>query len=446
VASHLTEFFLWMSIGGVVGGILVGIVAPFVFNGVYEYPIALFFGLLLRPDPGGDDRVSAAIARITGLERAAARSAFLRQAQRWALDLALPFILWNVLAKGWLNTWFHTVLHWLVARYPGAEDLPIARVEYWGLTLIVVLLVVALSTRPLRCALVYLAVLMALSAFVLVSPEQRRFRARSFFGVYTVTELQMPFGRMHYLAHGTTTHGGQNLDRPLDPITYYPREGPAGQFFEILDSSPTPPRRFGTIGLGVGGLSCYVNQGQRMTYFEIDPLDERIARDPRFFTYLKDAGDRIDVVIGDGRLSLAKEPDGEFDALIVDAFSGDAIPAHLLTREAFELYFRKLREDGLLLVHISNAFLDLFPVVANLAADAGLAARFSSLAGPIVTPGGELSDWVVLARRSQTLARFESIQPSWQVLEPAPEVDLWTDDYTNVVQALRWQELGGMTQ
>jgi spermidine synthase len=149
-------------------------------------------------------------------------------------------------------------------------------------------------------------------------------------------------------------------------------------------------------------------------------------------------------VIGDGRLSLAKEPDGEFDALIVDAFSGDAIPAHLLTREAFAMYFRKLREHGLLLVHISNAFLDLSPVVANLAADAGLSARYSALAEPTVTQGAELSSWVVLARRSGTLARFETIQPPWPVLEPSPDVDLWTDDFTNVLQVLRWKELGSI--
>jgi hypothetical protein len=337
-------------------------------------------------------------------------------------------------------------LQWLVARYPRWQELPVAKVEFWAFTLVVTALVVVLSTRPLRSALVFLVVLLTLSPFVLRSPPERIFRARSFFGVYTVTEVQREFGRLHYLVHGTTKHGGQNMDRPLGPITYYAREGPAGQFFEILNSSPTPLTRLGTIGLGVGGLSCYVRPAQRMTYYEIDPLDERVAREPSYFTYLRDAGDRVDVVIGDGRLSLAKEPDGEFDALIVDAFSGDAIPAHLMTREAFALYFRKLRENGLLLVHISNAFLDLFPVVANLAADAGLSARYSALADLNVTQAAELSSWVVLARKSGTLARFGSIQPPWPVLEPAPDFDLWTDDYTNVLQVLRWQELGSMTQ
>jgi hypothetical protein len=458
VASHLTEFYLWMSVGGVVGGILAGIVAPLVFDGVYEYPIALFFGLLLRPAAPGDARLSAAIARITGVERAAARSqlvALLWKLQRWALDLALPLLLWWVLVprvhsdsedvRSWLRGFLDDGLQWLVSRYPGWESLPIAYAKFWVTVLVVTLLVVGLSARPLRCACAFLAVLLALSPLVLHTPEQRLFRERSFFGVYTVNEFQMPHGLVHYLVHGTTTHGGQNFDRPLAPLTYYTREGPAGQFFEILNSSPTPLKRIGAIGLGVGSLAAYVNHGQRMTFFEIDPLDERIAREPRYFTYLRDAGDRVDVVIGDGRLTLAKEPDGEFDALVVDAFSGDAIPAHMLTREAFALYFEKLSEHGLLLVHISNVYLDLFPVVANLVADAGLSARYRHLAEPH-TPGGDLSDWVVVARRSGALARFETIRPPWQVLEPAPDVDVWTDDYTNVVQAMRWNELGAMAE
>jgi spermidine synthase len=239
-----------------------------------------------------------------------------------------------------------------------------------------------------------------------------------------------------------TTHGAQNRERPLGPLTYYFREGPAGQFFDILKDTPARGKRIGAIGLGVGVLAAYVTRDQRMTYYEIDPLDERIARDPRYFTYLKDAGDKVDVVIGDGRLSLGREPDGTFDALVVDAFSGDAIPAHLLTREAFALYFRKLKPDGLLLMHVTNAYLDLLPVVSRLVADAGLAARFSSGVVPTVTVEGEPSDWVVIARKNETIARFGWIPTPWQVLEPDAGVDLWTDDFTNIVQVMRWRGLG----
>src|SRR5262245_30053791 len=453
VASHLTEFYLWMSVGGVVGGFLAGIVAPLVFDGVYEYPIALLLGLLLRPTSARPGRLTEAIARATGLAGRAVR------ALESGLDLALPVLLWFVLANdrwhgvvGKVLGWgvVGKVLGWLVARYGATGQVPMAGLEFWVFSLSVVPLLALLAARPVRSALGFLAVLLALEPDVLgkmESEDDLLLRERSFFGVYSVNAWSPPsIGRFHFLTNGTTNHGGQFLENPQMPITYYAIDGPVGQFFGVLRSSHTPVNRIGVVGLGVGTLACYAAPGQRMTYYEIDPLDERIARDPRYFTYLRDAGERVDVVIGDGRLSLAKEPDGEFDALVVDAFSGDAIPAHLLTREAFAMYFRKLREHGLLLVHISNAFLDLSPVVANLAADAGLSARYSALAEPTITPAAELSSWVVLARTSETLAAFETIQPPWPVLEPDPSVDLWTDDYTNVLQVLRWKELGSVTQ
>jgi spermidine synthase len=196
----------------------------------------------------------------------------------------------------------------------------------------------------------------------------------------------------------------------------------------------------------VGSVACYVSHGEHLTYYEIDPLDEEIARDPRYFTYLENAGDKVDVVIGDGRLSLAREEDGLYDVLIVAAFSGDAIPVHLLTREAFALYFRKLSERGLLLLNITNLYLDLLPVVGRIVADAGLAARYSRDVEPTITAEGSASDWVVVARKSELLTRFSYTRTPWPVLEPDPDVGLWTDDFTNVLQALRWQRLGPPAQ
>ncbi len=372
-AKHLTEFYLWMSIGGLVGGFLTGIAAPLAFDDVYEYPAALLLGLLLRPLPPKDGWLSAVFERSRGRAPALAT-----RAGWWALEIALPILVW------------------------------------WG------------SQSP--------------------DEAERLLRARSFFGVYTVNAFHNRLGRFHMLMNGATNHGGQNLDRPLGAITYYFREGPVGQFFDIVKDSPAPGRRMGVIGLGVGGLACYLTHGQRMTYYEIDPLDERIARDPRYFTYLSNAGDKVDVVVGDGRLSLAKEPDGALDVIVVDAFSGDAIPAHLLTREALALYFQKLSERGLLLVHVTNAYVDLMPVVANLVADAGLAARYSRGVRPTLTPGASEADWVVVARNSEFLARFGWVAPPWPELTPAPGVDLWTDDFTNIVQVLRWRSLGGVAQ
>jgi len=457
VAAHLTEFYLWMSIGGVVGGFLAGIVAPLAFDGVYEYPIALFLALCLRPSP--EERASPAGAH--GAKRAV----------RWALDLALPALAWWLLSTRRLDenmegpSWWRTVLdgglQWLASVSPSSEA-SLRAFEPWALTLSVVVVIVCLALRPWRFALGFIAVLLALSPTVLRSPHFRIFRERSFFGVYSVNACDLvpnpnpndpqrwmlvprPDGSLHYLVNGTTTHGAQNRERPLGPLTYYFREGPAGQFFDILKDTPSRGKRIGAIGLGVGVLAAYVTHDQRMTYYEIDPLDERIARDPRYFTYLKDAGDKVDVVIGDGRLSLSREEDGKFDALVVDAFSGDAIPAHMLTREAFALYFRKLKPEGLLLMHVTNAYLDLLPVVSRLVADANLAARYSTGVMPTLTLGGEPSDWVVIARQKESIARFGWIPTPWEERGTDSTVDLWTDDFTNIVQVLRWSGFGNLT-
>ena len=444
-AKHLTEFYLWMSIGGVVGGFLAGIAAPLVFDDVYEYPLALLLGLLLRPAPEKEGGLSAAITRWTG------------KAGQWVLDLALPVLMWWLLHGGhWqtrLQAWrAGEGLQWLFARYEWGAALSPEEFERAALASSLVLVAVLLSVRPLRSTFAFFVVLNVLAPGLLgIDPArfgskmpdsgERLMRERSFFGVYSVNEFKLSYGRFHMLNNGKIIHGGQNLDRPLGPTTYYFREGPVGQFMDIVKDSPAPGRRIGVIGLGVGALACYLTHGQKLIYYEIDPLDERIARDPRYFTYLSNAGDKVDVVIGDGRLSLAKEEDGTFDVLVVAAFSGDAIPVHLLTRESFALYTHKLTEHGLLLLNITNAYLDLMPVVARLAADAGLAARFSKGVQPTITPGGSEADWVVVARKSEMLARFALTTPPWPVLEPSPDVAVWTDDFTDVLQALRWKGL-----
>jgi hypothetical protein len=436
VARHLTEFYLWMSVGGVVGGILAAIVAPLVFDGVYEYPLALLLGLFLRPALERPGRPTAAVARALRLDR----SSLALHALHRVLDLALPALLWWLLAG---ERWRSAVA---AATRSLSGSVPPAELESWLLALSVVPMLAYLAARPARAALGFLAALLALAPDVLGRPkaeEDLLLRERSFFGVYSVyAQRSDAVGRFHFLTNGTTNHGGQNLDDPFGPTTYYFREGPVGQFFDVLRGSPAPARRIGVIGLGVGALACYLTPEQRMTYYEIDALDEEIARDPRYFTYLASAGERVDVVIGDGRLSLAREEDGAFDVLVVDAFSGDAIPAHLLTREALALYFRKLSEHGILLLHVTNIYLDLLPVVGSLVADAGLVARCSVGVLPRFTPAGLPADWVVVGRNAEVLAPFGRVAPRWRLLAPAPEVAPWTDDFTDLVQVLRWSELG----
>jgi hypothetical protein len=433
-ASHLTEFYLWMSIGGVVGGVLASIVAPLAFEGVLEYPLALLAGLLLRPIPA-----RSWLAGRLGLP--------VPRAARWALDVALPGLLLALLSWGGdaENAWragVRATVVWAVERVPALGFAHVEELVPMAYALSVALACLCLAPRPLRLALGLFVAMRFTAPQVFGDPPERLLRARSFFGVYSVHEVQLPFGRFHLLHNGTTCHGAQNLDNPLGATTYYAREGPVGQFFQVAKDTPAGRGRIGVVGLGAGALACYAAPGQRMTFYEIDPLDERIARDPRYFTYLANCGKNVDVVIGDGRLALATEPDGAFDALIVDAFSGDAIPAHLLTREALALYMQKLTPDGLLLVHVTNLYLDLLPVVGNLVADAGLAARYIRGAQPPATALGSASDWVIVARKPASIARFGFVSPPWPELAPDPAKGLWTDDFTNVLEVLRLERYG----
>jgi len=260
---------------------------------------------------------------------------------------------------------------------------------------------------------------------------------RSFFGAYQVRES----AGAHFLHHGTTVHGAQFTDpaRRNLPLTYYHPAGPVGQVFEQLGDR-LGGRQIGAVGLGAGSLLCYGKPGQQWTFFEIDPLVEAIARDPAWFTFLRDCPVPANVVLGDARLTLAREPAGRFALLVLDAFSSDAIPVHLLTREAFAIYQEVLAADGLLLVHISNRQLELEPVVAALAAAAGLEGFIAEhVAGP-QSEDEDLEydcDWVLLARRAQDAGPLAT-DPRWRPLADPAGQPPWTDDYSNIFRAIRW--------
>ena len=394
---QLTEFYLWISLGGMFGGLFNALIAPHVFSTVAEYPIAIAAAALMRPSrtSGG------AVARV--------------------LDVLLPIALAIgvfVLLRGGLPV-------------PG-----------WSMrTSIAVFSIAAIACltfyrRPLRFAL-GLAAIFGGSALGLARTEQVVYRARSFFGVNKVVRKPPVFA----LFHGTTMHGAQSTVRSerLEPLTYYHRNSPIGVVFERLMQA-TPVRRVGVVGLGVGSLACYGRSGEPWTYFEIDPLVERIARDERYFTFLRDCPPKPRVVIGDGRLSLLAEPDSSFDLLVIDAFGSDAIPVHLLTREATALYLRKLRPDGIVAFHISNRYLDLEPVVASTAKSLG-AASMLGLDGIISSRQAEqyktLSRWVMVSHGAGRLAPLTEL-PGWG--EPTVRADaVWTDDFSNALGVFRWQ-------
>jgi SAM-dependent methyltransferase len=262
---------------------------------------------------------------------------------------------------------------------------------------------------------------------------------RSFFGVLRVKHD--PRLNLHKLVHGSTTHGMQSLepDRRTEPLAYYHHRGPLGDVFKEC-CHPKKRCHVGVIGLGTGAISSYVQEGQQLTYFEIDPAIVRIAKNPQYFTYLAACPAEVGVVLGDARLKLAEAPDQHFDMLVVDAFSSDSIPVHLITREAISLYLRKLAGDGVLVLHISNRYLELEPVIGNLAADARVFSRIRrdrQVTTADYREGKLISTWVVMAKGPEALGRLAD-DPSWYSVQVDPSVPLWTDTFSNILSVIDW--------
>ncbi|MCS7303845.1 MAG: fused MFS/spermidine synthase [Thermoguttaceae bacterium] len=427
-AQYLTEFYLWMALGGVLGGAFNALVAPKIFPQVYEYPLMIAVACLLRPWPPEGTR----------------------RGMTWAWDFGLPLFLLGVygtLAQllrehNWLRTLFDYLLpaSWQSWIGPGA----LATATFLGLAAISTLLVVR---RPIRFGLAVFGLLIV-SLLYCEKRQPPLYAKRSFFGVLRVyqqrdyhPESQEPY-LVHQLLHGTTTHGMQGFHPEYreQAWTYYHPTGPVGMIFQAMEGLQTGlPREVGVVGLGTGTLAAYGQPGRHISFFEIDPAVVAIATNPRLFTYLADCQRRdgsVEIVLGDARLQLAKQPQGRFDLLLVDAFSSDAIPLHLLTREALDIYLHCLQPEGILAVHISNRHLDLQPVLANLAADAGLTALVCD-DDDESAEGKYRSTWVVLARPCPALEALQQ-NPSWQPLEPDPTKRLWTDDYSNILDVLNW--------
>ena len=391
-SSHLTEFYLWMSVGGVLGGMFNALLSPVLFDGLVEYPVMIVAAAWL-----GLPKSSAAIG-WKGLLLSIAPALL-----AVALLLAVP-------REGEMEHLHNTLVFGLPA-----------------------LLCFLMSGHSVRFALALGGLLLA-GRF---APEQGMhtlFADRSFFGMHRVTADRE--GKFHYLFHGKTVHGLQSLDPALRrvPLSYYHPTGPLGQIFAAREE--TGP--VAAVGLGAGAAAMYGTPGQEFTFYEIDPVVKAIASDPRFFTYLSDSPAKVDIVIGDARLKLARAPDSHYDLLILDAYGSDSVPVHLLTREALQLYLGKLAPHGVIAFHISNLHMDLRPVVGNLAADAGLQCLFQEDADfpeEEATRGKAPSRWAVMAR---TQADLDSLSRTgkWEILEADPRIKVWTDDYSSILPIL----------
>lgn len=402
--EHLTEFYLWIAIGGALGGLFNAVLAPLVFPTLLEYPLGLVLAALLRPVD--------------------------RTPPRHVLDWAYPLALFAMTSLA--------VLAWR------ALDAP----TNWARTAVLIGLPLVLAflaaERPRRYALSLAAVFLASWLFQTAATGRVLRVERSFFGIHRV--MLTADGAQRMLLHGNTVHGKQSVDPALAgiPLTYYHPTGPIGQIMRHY-AERFPRARIGLVGLGVGSLAAYGEPEQTLTFYEIDPAVEKIARDERFFGFLSRARARVEVVLGDARLTLREAPPGGFDLLVVDAFSSDSIPVHLITKEAIALYLSRLRADGLLAFHISNRLLDLQPVLAAAARELGVSARVQE--DLAVTPeekaAGKLgSVWAILSPSPARLAEIERAGP-WLPLEPRPGFRSWTDAYANVLSVVRLENLAG---
>ena len=397
--ERLTGFYLAMAAGGALGGVFAALVAPVVFDWTYEFPLL----------------VLAAGALVPQSYLTAGLRAMWTGPRRW---IALAIVVVAV-----------------AVRFIGidAEDGPM------GVTFLVVAAagLAALGNRPVY-VLVLAAALVLFGGYrsVLLSIEPGA-RTRSYFGVYTIRDM----ARSRQLDHGTTVHGIQLTGSPTrerTPTTYYASGSGIGQAMTALPRLYGPDARVGVVGLGTGTLSCYAHPGQRWTFYEIDPAIVRIARDSGRFTFLRRCLPGPRIVLGDARVSLAREAGASLDLLALDAFSSDAVPMHLMTREAFATYGRVLDRRGLLLVHISNRFLDLEPVVAaNARAGGWHAVQFDYKPSPLDAGLPSVSQWIALSRDPATLRAMTGEVPGWTPLRPRPGFAPWTDDYSTILPLLK---------
>ena len=394
---HLTAFYMWMSAGGMLGGLAAGLIAPFVFNWVAEYPILIALALLCRPGlaiPRGRERLIWIAALV-------AAALVLGAAPTWSEQISA------------------TVQNVTVA--------------------LLLLAAIALWRRPLAMA--------AIVAFIFTADrlytEDATVTVRSFFGVHKISEDDKHKYRV--LLHGTTIHGAERIPDPgeksrpgekPDLAMYYYDGSAIAQAIDAARERAGGRLRFAVVGLGAGSLACRANAGDTLSYYEIDPAVVTIARDPKLFTFLSACGANVPMVMGDARLTLADAPDASYDLIVIDAFSSDAIPIHLMTREAMALYRQKLSPHGMVLMHVSNRHLELASVVAGIARANGLVTRVNT--GGDIAPEDEYKMVGTVTAVAKNDEDFAALAKSkfWPVEQPDPKQWVWTDDYSNVVGAL----------
>jgi spermidine synthase len=439
--SHLTMFYLSMSIGGALGGTFNALVAPMIFNGIVEYQLVLVLSVLVLPYA---KKYSAAEVRRWHSIRLTTGG--VRHDLGWALFLGLITLglLWLLRSTPQTPSTFASLFPSFAQGVESVSrlvDVPFNKFMLLMACLIPLLFCYGLVARPLRFGLGLAAILIASNYAATLHDDRVLHQERTFFGVLKVEQSQD--GNWHTLLHGATNHGKQSLDstRRDEPLTYYHRTGPIGQAFAMWKGAYAKTS-IAVVGLGTGTLASYIGSGQSLTFYEIDPAIVRIAQTSRYFTYYEAAqqrGANLQVIVGDARLKLAEVPDHYYDLIVLDAFSSDAIPVHLLTREAMMMYLLKLNSNGVLALHISNRYLGLEPMLGNLARDLSLGAlkQFDDESDE-KDAGKSASDWVLLARRSEAFGSLVH-DSRWTPLKQDLRLGVWTDDFSNVLSVFDWR-------
>lgn len=402
-ASDLTSFYLWISVGGAIGGIANSLVAPLIFSSIAEYPLTLLLLALMVRTPSHE------------------RDAWSWRSAREMLvsPVALTMIVATLVAAV-------AVLHGRADHVRAASDTTILQWQFMPLAILVcgVLYRRQPGIFQLSTALTAAFVLAGLQFTDPIIDQ-----ARSFFGVSRVTEN----GYERILIHGVTVHGSQRKAPALRdiPTSYYYPDGPLGW---VVAHAPDNAA-IGVVGLGAGSLAPLARAGQSITFFEIDPLVETMAR--RDFTFLADSKASVRVAIGDGRRLIAAEPDDRFDVLVLDAFSGDAIPTHLLTEEAISLYLHKLKSDGVLVIHISNRYADLARVLRGWHDATGQRVAMSQYVPTAreQAQGVRSTVAVALSPSPRGLMRLAQTRQWYWIEDDGPSVR-WTDDHVSVIDVL----------
>jgi hypothetical protein len=397
-ARYLTAFYLWMSFGGMVGGIFAGLLAPHIFNWVAEYPLLIVAGLLCRPGLFDGDTA------------------------RGRLIWFIAFALFAIGMTGYL-------------RSDAAPEVN----AVLAVAAAMMLAAIVLLRDPLKFAAVIALVLV--SSIIMDTTEAKT--VRNFFGVHKIYEVANGYYRI--LLHGTTIHGAEAVSdtvkmpgmRPV-PLTYYHANSGMAKAIEAARAKKSGPLNMAVVGLGTGSLACYARPNDRLTFYEIDQSIIDVATDPKYFSFQPVCAPHAKIILGDARLTIGDAPEGGYDIIIVDAFSSDAIPIHLLTREAMAAYLAKLAPHGMVVLHISNRYLELASIVAGIADANGLRTRINSQLDEKDDYPRYLyaSTVTASARGEDDFGALQEPDSGWEPLEPDPDQWVWTDDYSNVVGAM----------